>query len=146
VSQQNLARLISSILLPLHTLYAPPTVEATSMLRAGIDSLVASSGRKWLWVHALLIWWITLTWMSTLLWIAWGALAYRRREIQRLAARVKKSQEEKLHITGGEEGLSRDDPDRWTVAEDSDGIRKFRTLMMVNVPPDSKQSFGRVKC
>lgn len=70
--------------------------------------------------------------------MAWGALAYRRREIKRLAERIKKNKEEKAQLSGGEEGVRRDDPDRWTMAEDSPGIKRFRTLMMVNVPPDSE--------
>lgn len=124
--------------MPLHILYGPDDVARTSMLRAGIDSLVATSGRKWLWVHALLIWWITLTWTGTLLWMAWGALAYRRREIKRLTDRVRTARADRIRSSGGEEGARLNDTDRWSVADDSAGIKKFRTVMMVNVPPDSK--------
>jgi hypothetical protein len=106
------------------------------MLRAGISSLVLSSGSKWLWVHAILIWWVTLTWTGTVLWITWGGLAYRRREIRRLSERVKAEREAKRVAGGNEEGMG----GRLVggaVGDDSEGIKRFRTLMVTNVPPDS---------
>jgi hypothetical protein len=125
--------------MPLHIIYAPETIANTSMLKASIASLVESQGSRWLWVHAILIWWVTITWTLTVLWITWGALAYRRREIRRLAERIKQSREEKRLISGGEDGRQADgEDDRWTVADDSEGIKKFRTLMVTNIPPDSE--------
>ncbi|ORY32231.1 putative integral membrane protein [Naematelia encephala] len=126
------------ILLPLHVIYAPRDISRTSMVKASVSSLVESSGSKWLWVHAFLIWWITFTWTATVLWITWGALAYRRREIRRLAERVRQSREAKRQSAGGELGLKPDELDRWTVADDCEGIKKFRTVMVMNVPPDMR--------
>ncbi len=126
------------ILMPLHVLYSPSTVSRTSMLRASVSSLVESSGSKWLWVHAILIWWITITWTATVLWITWGGLAYRRREISRLAERVKESRMRETRITGGENGVINEDAEGRTVADDSEGIKRFRTIMVTNVPPDSE--------
>lgn len=71
-----------------------------------------------------------------MLWITWGALAYRRRELRRLAARVKESREAKRQLGGGEEGISAED-DTWTAGDDGEGIKRFKTLMVTNVPPDS---------
>lgn len=118
-------------------LYAPDDINKTSMLRAGIDGLVSSSGSKWLWVHAVLVWWISITWTFTALWIGWGALAYRRRGIARLRKKVEEARGEKRQESRGEEGLLGDD-EGWAVADKSEGIKKFRTLMVINVPPDSE--------
>ncbi|WVR05990.1 hypothetical protein IAU60_003018 [Kwoniella sp. DSM 27419] len=92
-----------SILMPLHIIYSPSDIAKTSMLRASVSSLVVSSGSRWLWVHALLIWYITITWTATLLWIAWGAIGYRRREIDGLARRLEAQQRAKQESTRGEE-------------------------------------------
>jgi hypothetical protein len=117
-------------------LYAPDNINTTSMLRAGIDGLVASSGSKWLWVHAVLIWWISFTWTSVTLWIGWGGLAYRRRGIARLRENVKTTRKERNNEARGEEGPL--ESSGWPVADDSEGIKKFKALMIVNVPPDSE--------
>jgi len=130
--------IVLPILLPLHMLYAPDNIDSTSMLRAGIDGLVSSSGSKWLWVHAVLVWWISITWTCTALWIGWGALAYRRRGIARLRKKVEQARGEKRQVSRGEEGLLSEDGEGWAVADQSEGIKKFRTLMVINVPPDSK--------
>jgi hypothetical protein len=127
--------IVLPILLPLHMLYAPDNINKTSMLRAGIDGLVSSSGSKWLWVHAVLVWWISITWTCTALWIGWGALAYRRRGIARLRKKVEQARGEKRQVSRGEEGLLQEG---WAVADQSEGIKKFRTLMVINVPPDSE--------
>lgn len=131
--------------MPLHIFYSPDNISSTSMIRASVSSLVVSSGSRWLWVHAVLIWWVTITWTATVLWITWGALAYRRREIKRLAKRVEESRETKRRLALGEDGLGRggaDDADKWTVGDERDGIKRCRTLMVTNVPPDSElQSF-----
>jgi hypothetical protein len=119
-------------------LYAPDNINKTSMLRAGIDGLVSSSGSKWLWVHAVLVWWISITWTCTALWIGWGALAYRRRGIARLRKKVEQARGEKRQVSRGEEGLLQEDNQGWAVADQSEGIKKFRTLMVINVPPDSE--------
>lgn len=126
------------ILMPLHLLYAPDNINKTSMLRVGIDGLVASSGSKWLWVHAVLAWWISFTWTCTTLWIGWGGLAYRRRGIARLREKVKETRKEAVGLSRGEEGLANNDAELWPVADGSEGIKKFRAVMMVNVPPDSE--------
>nr|XP_031860912.1 uncharacterized protein CI109_003639 [Kwoniella shandongensis]KAA5527984.1 hypothetical protein CI109_003639 [Kwoniella shandongensis] len=121
------------VLMPLHIIYSPSDVARTSMLRASISSLVQSSGSRWLWVHALLIWWISITWTATALWITWGGLAYRRRELKLLEGKVKAARAAKREVTRGEDG-----EDRFSVGEDCEGIKKFRSLMVTNVPPDMR--------
>ncbi|OCF73930.1 hypothetical protein I204_05778 [Kwoniella mangroviensis CBS 8886] len=124
---------ILPVLMPLHIIYSPRDIAKTSMLRASVSSLVQSSGSKWLWVHALLIWWITITWTATVLWITWGALAYRRRQIKALAAKFAASKEMKRTITRGEEGQ-----ESRSVVEDCTGVKRYKTLMVTNIPPDMR--------
>ncbi len=109
------------------------------MLKASVSSLVESSGSEWLWVHAVLIWWISITWILTVLWITWGGLAYRRREVRQLAARVKALQQAKILAARGEDGIAGGETYRWTVGNDCEGIKRFRTLLVANIPPDSTQ-------
>lgn len=130
--------IVLPILMPLHILYAPDNINKTSMLRAGIDGLVASQGSKWLWVHAVLIWWISFTWTSVTLWIGWGGLAYRRRGIARLRENVKSTRKERASESRGEEGPMDTSGSVWPLADGSEGIKKFKALMIVNVPPDSE--------
>ena len=109
------------------------------MIRASVSSLVESSGSRWLWVHAVLIWWVTITWTATVIWIVWGALGYRRRELQRMTQRVKASRVDQRRMNGGEDGLTGDDHrDAATVGIECEGVKRFRTVMISNVPPDSK--------
>nr|ODN96786.1 hypothetical protein L204_03495 [Cryptococcus depauperatus CBS 7855] len=124
---------IMPILMPLHIFYSPKDIASTSMLRASVSSLVKSSGSKWLWVHALLIWWLTITWTYTILWITWGALAYRQREIKALAAKVRIQKASKREISRGEEGGNEN-----VIEENCEGIKRFRTIMVMNIPPDMR--------
>ncbi|WWC99807.1 hypothetical protein V866_006715 [Kwoniella sp. B9012] len=124
---------IMPVLMPLHIIYSPRDIAKTSMLRASVSSLVQSSGSRWLWVHALLIWWITITWTATVLWITWGALAYRRRQIKALAAKFAAFKEMKRTATQGEEGQ-----DSSSIVEDCKGVKRYRTLMVTNIPPDMR--------
>lgn len=122
-----------SILMPLHILYAPADVNRTSMTRASISSLVASSGSHWLWIHSVLIWWVTISWLCTVLWITWGGLAYRRREIRKLAAKVEADKAQEKMVTQSENGFAA----TWRGSE-WNGVKRYRTLMVTNVPPDSE--------
>jgi len=127
----------SRILMPLHIFYSSDEISPTSMTRASVSTLVVTSGARWLWVHALLLWWVTLTWTATILWITWGGLAYRRREVKRLEKKVKASRADRQRVTGGETGVAEGDT-ACSVGDDSEGIKRFRTLMVTNVPPDSE--------
>ncbi|WWC86374.1 uncharacterized protein L201_001250 [Kwoniella dendrophila CBS 6074] len=116
-----------------YTLLQTIIILPTSMLRASVSSLVQSSGSKWLWVHAVLVWWITITWIGTVLWITWGGLAYRRRQIKSLAAQVSASREAKRIETRGEEGGGSP-----SSVDSCKGIKRYRTLMVTNIPPDMR--------
>lgn len=110
---------VMPVLMPLHILYSPDTIAKTSMLRASVSSLVETTGDKWLWVHCILIWWSSILWLATALWIVWGGIGYRKREVERLRER------QKIQVK--------------QVDEDPEGAKQFRTLMVLNIPPDSEQ-------
>jgi 4-hydroxybenzoate polyprenyltransferase len=112
---------IMPVLMPLHILYSPNTIAKTSMLRASVSSLVETTGDKWLWVHSILIWWSSILWLATALWIVWGGIGYRKREVERLRARQRMQAKE--------------------VEEDPEGAKQFRSLMVLNIPPDSTSDF-----
>lgn len=102
------ASVVLPVLMPLHVLYAPDNISKTSMIRASVSSLVESSGYRWLWVHSILIWWTSIMWILTVLWIVWGGIGYRKREVARLKARAPAP------------------------------AIQFRTLMVLNIPPDMR--------
>ncbi|EIW72492.1 hypothetical protein TREMEDRAFT_66911 [Tremella mesenterica DSM 1558] len=127
------AFVVLPILLPLHVLYSPHDLSNSSMVKASISSLVETSGARWLWVHAVLIWWVTLTWIATTLWIAWGGLGYRRRQIKQLRRRIETGQYARRQLTGGEDGNA-----AAVHGDDCEGIKRFKTIMVTNVPPDMR--------
>ncbi|KAG8736865.1 hypothetical protein FRC11_002389, partial [Ceratobasidium sp. 423] len=96
------------VLLPLHVTHAPPSVSIRSMTRASLSSLTDSGafGRdrdsyrgnlKLLSVHVAVIWWMSLTWIGTLLWICRGAFRLREAMVQD----AKKEREKYLQENNG---------------------------------------------
>ncbi|CAE6498576.1 unnamed protein product [Rhizoctonia solani] len=96
------------ILLPLHVTHAPPSVSPRSMTRASLSSLTNSGafGRdldsytgnlRLLSVHVAVIWWMSLTWIGTLLWICRGA--FRLREV--MVQDTRKEREKYLQENNG---------------------------------------------
>lgn len=78
------------ILFPIHVQFSDVEVPPKSMTRASISSLVATEkGLSLLWIHMCLLFWITLSWMATLIWICNGAFRLRAKSIQQLAVRRK---------------------------------------------------------
>ncbi|WRT64263.1 uncharacterized protein IL334_001194 [Kwoniella shivajii] len=53
------------------------------------------------------------------------------RQVRALALRVTEAREAKRTATRGEEG-----EDRWSVVDDCEGVKRFKTLMVTNIPPD----------
>ncbi|EPQ28682.1 uncharacterized protein PFL1_03985 [Pseudozyma flocculosa PF-1] len=161
------------ILLVIHIKYSKG-VAATDMSRASLSYLVTvpgpgcddigdtscarlpnEQGRSLLWIHLCLIWYITLTWLYALWWIAKGSLRIRRGLIQQTRDRIiesrRKAAEEKQRLAQAEhEGGqgSHDSVDGSTSphpklalgsaqglpADTSEGWRQ-RTLMVMNLPP-----------
>ncbi|KAG8737834.1 hypothetical protein FRC10_007761 [Ceratobasidium sp. 414] len=89
------------VLLPLHVTHAPPSVSRRSMTRASLSSITDSGafGRdhetwegnlKLLSVHCAVVWWLSVTWIGTLLWICRGAFRLREAMVQDARAARKK--------------------------------------------------------
>src|SRR5258705_7038835 len=71
------------ILFPIHIDFSDKSVSPMSMTRASISSLVGTSkGRSLLWIHICLLFWLTLSWFATLLWICDGAFKMRAANIK----------------------------------------------------------------
>lgn len=102
------------------------------------------AGRRLLWIHLCLLWYITLTWFYTLWWIGKGSLRIRSRWIKELRKRRKDEMEEmkaeRMADTAGTEANT----DRVleevhrigskSQGDDSHGWRQ-RTLLVTNLPP-----------
>lgn len=59
------------------------------MIRASISSLVETpAGRSLLWIHIILLYYVTLSWIAALIWICRGAFRHRHAQIQRAAERA----------------------------------------------------------
>ncbi|KAF8595215.1 hypothetical protein BDV93DRAFT_611513 [Ceratobasidium sp. AG-I] len=115
------------VLLPLHVTHAPPSIPPRSMVRASLSSLIDSSafgGDKVTWrgnlrllsVHCALLWWLSLTWIGTLLWICRGAFRLREAMVQD----AKRSREKHLAENNGTEHPEQG----W----------RLRTIMVTNIP------------
>ncbi|CDO75297.1 hypothetical protein BN946_scf184654.g5 [Trametes cinnabarina] len=77
------------ILFPIHVTFSDNTVSPKSMTRASISSLASTQkGLSLLWVHIILLFWITFTWFGMLFWICRGAFHYRAQNIVAAAARA----------------------------------------------------------
>ncbi|GAA93771.1 uncharacterized protein L969DRAFT_92310 [Mixia osmundae IAM 14324] len=112
------------ILMPLHLHYAPPTISQGSMARASLSSLVLSpTGINYLWVHTVLMWWVSLTWMVMLIWLSMGVIRHRRKTLDQLALDL-------ADPTGDQ-----DYPER-----SSKGAWKYRTVVVSNLPAEIRQS------
>ncbi|KAH9846366.1 DUF221-domain-containing protein [Lenzites betulinus] len=77
------------ILLPIHVTFSDGSVSPKSMTRASISSLVTTEkGLSLLWVHIILLFWITFTWFGTLFWVCRGAFHFRAQNILAAANRA----------------------------------------------------------
>jgi len=109
------------------------------MTRASISSLVGThKGLSLLWIHIVLLFWITLSWIATLLWISTGAFRLRAAKIEaaaRQAEAVKEGATESDDIyyrhPHPQYGF-KDVPSRETDAPVK-GLR-LRTIMVSNIP------------
>ncbi|KAF5338900.1 hypothetical protein D9611_008816 [Ephemerocybe angulata] len=82
------------ILFPIHVQFSDDQVPSKSMTRASISSLVETEkGQSLLWIHICLLFWIVLSWMTTLIWICNGAFRLRARSIILAATRKREAVE-----------------------------------------------------
>ncbi|KXN88289.1 hypothetical protein AN958_07748 [Leucoagaricus sp. SymC.cos] len=123
------------ILFPIHVRFSDSSISPKSMTRASISSLVGTStGLSLLWIHICLLFWITLSWMATLLWICNGAFMLRAADIDASARQTSSDNEADAtyyphpHPQLGFTEIpvaDRNHPNR--------GLR-YRTIMVSNVP------------
>ncbi|GJE98516.1 hypothetical protein PsYK624_147480 [Phanerochaete sordida] len=126
------------ILLPIHVTFSDDSVSPKSMIRASISSLVGTSkGSSLLWIHLLLLIWVTVSWVGTLHWIIRGTFDFRAAKIKEAAERMaNRKQEEKdsqyhphPHPNYPFQALPSLDDDHSTR-----GLRA-RTVLVTNIPP-----------
>ncbi|KIY44762.1 DUF221-domain-containing protein [Fistulina hepatica ATCC 64428] len=120
------------ILLPIHVHFSDDSVSPLSMTRASISSLVMTTqGKRLLWIHIVLLYWITISWLCTLLWICNGTFRLRKANIKARAERSLQSSSQQYfphpHSQLGFADVGA--PDNL-----SDGLR-LRTVIVTNVPP-----------
>ncbi|KAI0697898.1 hypothetical protein BC835DRAFT_1336744 [Cytidiella melzeri] len=126
------------ILFSIHVHFSGDDVSPKSMTRASISSLVGTpKGRSLLWIHLLLLIWITFTWLGTLCYICRDAFDYRSQRLQetkeRAASHAEAEKEAQYHPHPHPQypfqelpSLDHDHSNR--------GIRT-RTVMVRNIPP-----------
>jgi hypothetical protein len=107
------------------------------MTRASISALVETkTGIGLLWIHLVLLFWITFSWVVTLIWIARGAFRYRALIIERAARRRESEAQEEAYsqyhphpqpqyLFSALPSLDKDKSNR--------GIQ-LRTVMVTNIP------------
>jgi len=124
------------ILLPIHLVFADSTVSSKSLDKASLSALITQlKGKKLLWVHQIILYWLFVSWVATIWWIARGLFRYRKRLI-RVAA-------ERLAAERVNPDLAREKPlpsahPHTPHAPDPDPIAdtglRLRTIMVTNVP------------
>ncbi|KAF9013241.1 hypothetical protein BDQ17DRAFT_1419404 [Cyathus striatus] len=129
---------IFPILFPIHVRFADKTIPTKSMTRASIASLVSTEkGLSLLWIHICLLFWVTLTWMGTLVWIISGAFRLRTANIQATAERIAnqedKEEADQTIYPHPHPGYSFQEIPSLQPGHPNKGLR-HRTIMVTNVP------------
>jgi hypothetical protein len=108
------------------------------MTRASISSLVQDPhGLKLLWIHICLLFWVTLTWIATLFWIAHGAFMLRAADIDAAARRKLNPSPDKRYYPHPHPQYPFAEVLPETSDESVEGLR-FRTVMVSNLLPQLK--------
>ena len=125
------------ILLPIHIHFSDDSVSQRSMTRASISSLAGTTeGTRLLWVHCVLLSYITLSWFATLIWICGGAFHYREAQIQRVAehyASAASAQNEPQHYAHPHTQYTFQSLPVIDEDQSNRGLR-MRTVIVTNVP------------
>ena len=121
------------VLFPIHVSFSENEISPKSMTRASISSLATTAkGRSLLWIHVCLLFWLTFSWMATLLWICNGAFRLRTADIELKRISSSTNAQEKYHPHPHPQyGFTEIPlPDR---NHPNTGLR-LRTIMVSNVP------------
>ncbi|KAI0247633.1 hypothetical protein BJV78DRAFT_904502 [Lactifluus subvellereus] len=125
------------ILLPIHLHFSDGTVSPHSMARASISSLVETpAGRSLLWIHVILLYYVTLSWIATLIWICRGAFRHRHAQIQRAAERAASAAQTPKDLQYHPHPHPQYPFHSLPVLDDDESNRglRLRTIMVTNVP------------
>ncbi|KAF9649393.1 hypothetical protein BDM02DRAFT_3166745 [Thelephora ganbajun] len=121
------------ILFPIHVVFSDKD-SPTSMTRASISSLIGTAkGRSLLWVHLIIIFWVSITWMMTLLWMSFGLM--RMRATNLLTAAENHLNRPKAHYRHPHPQYffqPAADP-MMRIDDQHKGVR-YRTVMVANIP------------
>src|SRR5262245_34296015 len=124
------------ILFPIHIHFSKGTADPRSMNRASISSLVLTgNGKRLLWIHVCLLFWLTLTWIGNLLWICEGAFRMRAQKLEEATKRAesaaKAENDSQYHPHPHPQYPFQDPP---SLEHEKEGLR-LRTVMVSNIPP-----------
>lgn len=104
------------------------------MNRALISALINSSenGLRFLWIHLVLMLWVTLTWLYNLIWISKGAFRFRSQAIQ---AAKKQTENEQNHMFAPHPHPQHPFQSMPPLEEETKNKSlKLRTVMVSNIP------------
>lgn len=107
------------------------------MTRASISSLVGTTeGRELLWIHIVLLSYVTLSWIATLVWICRGASRHRQAQIQRASERAASVAQARKDSQYHPHPLPQYPFQPLPVLDDDRSNRglQLRTIMVTNVP------------
>ena len=123
------------VLFPIHIVFSEGEPSA-SMTRASISSLTDNpKGRSLLWVHLIIICWVSITWMVTLGWIAIGLM--RMRAINLLAAADNHPNQPKTQYRHPHpQYFFQPAVDPVMRIDDQHRGVRYRTVMVANIPAD----------
>ncbi|KAF8798979.1 DUF221-domain-containing protein [Phlegmacium glaucopus] len=121
------------ILFPIHVEFSDDSISPKSMTRASISSLVGTrKGLSLLWIHACLLFWITLSWIFNLVWICNGAFKLRAANLSRQAESENKDEDPTYYQHPHPQYAFTDVPQR-DRDRPTKGLR-LRTVMVSNIP------------
>ena len=126
------------ILFPIHVEFSDPSISSKSMTRASISSLVGTiKGLSLLWIHACLLFWITLSWIFNLVWICNGAFKLRAANLEAISrqpeAENNGSKDPPTYYQHPHPQYAFTDVPRWDRDRPIKGLR-LRTVMISNLP------------
>ena len=125
------------ILFPIHVEFSDPSISSKSMTRASISSLVGTDkGLSLLWIHACLLFWVTLSWIFNLLWICTGAFKLRAANLEAMSKQAEAENNEEdppTYYRHPHPQYAFTDVPRWDRDCPTRGLR-LRTIMISNIP------------
>lgn len=125
------------ILFPIHVEFSDSSISSKSMTRASISSLVGTDkGLSLLWIHACLLFWVTLSWIFNLIWICTGAFKLRAANLEAMSKQTEAENDKEdptTYYRHPHPQYAFTDVPRWDRDCPTKGLR-LRTVMISNIP------------